>query len=372
VVVVVAVGALLSLWRLVVRGQIVLIPQGPLATLMVMLIPWAAVTLFWTLDPAAAAVKLATVTAILMGSLVLIAAARQTDHAHSGAIGTALVGGFVAAAGILAVDLIWDQFIAKSMRAIFSPSSAPLAPEALNQGACVLAIMVWPVALILWRSSKWLLATGAVVGAGWLVTATPSASAGLAIWIATGGGALVFFGGAWAARALGGSIAALTLVAPALPLTLFSPDRIAPYLAATALPELHRLHLWKFVAENILAKPIGGWGFFASRNLPGGAHELFPGVPLMALHPHNGALQAWQELGLPGAILLAGWLYFLTARTSPARADRVTAAALTATLLAVLTIGSLSYGLWQSWWLAALGIVGCTVACLPSLRLYNK
>ena len=106
--------------------------------------------------------------------------------------------------------------------------------------------------------------------------------------------------------------------------------------------------------------------------MPGGSTELIPGVPLMALHPHNGALQAWLELGVPGALLLAGCLYFLVTRAGATGAGRATAAATTATILAALSIGSLSYGLWQSWWLATLGIVSCIAAVLHAYGVSQK
>ena len=369
VVVVLAAGALLSLWWLGTSGRFAQIPRGSLALLIALLIPWAGGTLFWTLEPAIASTKLATVAAILLGTLVLNAAARcnSGDAARQHlltSVGTALVGGFLVGAGILAADLMWEQKIASTVRAVFSLGSAPLVPEAVNQGACVLAVMVWPVVLTLWRRGRLMLANGVVIGTGLLVAATPSTSAGLAVAIAAIGAALVYWGGRRAARALGGSIAGLTLLAPLIPLTLMRPERWVPYLPETALPELHRLHLWEFVAKNIVQHPFGGWGFFASRHMPGGSTELIPGVPLMALHPHNGALQAWLELGFPGAFLLAAGLYFLFARIGAGVTDRFTAAMMAATLLAALSIGSLSYGLWQSWWLAALGIAGSTMASL--------
>jgi O-antigen ligase len=79
---------------------------------------------------------------------------------------------------------------------------------------------------------------------------------------------------------------------------------------------------------------------------------LTPGGPAwLPLHPHNVPLQAWLELGAPGAILLALviarlWLG-LPARPWP----RLYAAAVAGSLAAALAVALGSYGMWQEWWL---------------------
>ncbi len=56
-----------------------------------------------------------------------------------------------------------------------------------------------------------------------------------------------------------------------------------------------RLDIWSFAAQKGAEKPWSGWGFESAR--------LF--VPIIPNHPHNLALQAWLELGVPGLVLLA-------------------------------------------------------------------
>lgn len=357
----------ISAWRLARRDRNVptraQTATGAVTPVFGALIVWAAFSLAWTLEPGVAAAKWATVTALLAGALILGAAARMSDDQGRRAVGAAAVAGVAGGVGLLAVELVSSQSLASVLRALFNPGSPPLVPEALNQGACVLAISVWPAALVLWRHQHKVLAPFLILAVFGVVSSTLSSSAVLAVPLALLGGAAVWWGGRPMAKALGAAVAGLCLIAPIIPLTIAQPARLAPYLPPDALSELHRLHLWEFVAENILHHPFRGWGFFASRFLPGGHTDLFSGVPLMALHPHNAALQIWLELGLPGAALFAGLLYTLFSRGAATAPDRAGRAALCAALVAALSIADVSYGLWQSWWLAALGLLGAVALC---------
>lgn len=372
VVVVFALAVALCLWRMAKTGarsgtgagagKPAGLLRSPLAILLAGVAVWAGLSLLWTLEPGAAAAKWMTTVTLLGGALVLVGAARLCDPRARAAVGAASVAGVLAGVGLLAAELSTGQKFTTGLRAFFAPDSLPPVPEALNQGACVLAIAVWPAVMVLWRDRRPVLALLLVGAVFSVVSVTAGSAAPLAIPIALAGGAAVWWGGRRAVRILSAALALLVAVAPALPLTLISPARLAGVLPGAALPELHRLQLWEFTARRILERPLEGWGFFASRFMPGGGAELIPGVPLMALHPHNAALQAWLELGLPGAALLAALLVVLLNNRRLSGAGPVVRAGLCATVLAGLTVASLSYGLWQSWWIAALCLVGAAAS----------
>ncbi len=116
-----------------------------------------------------------------------------------------------------------------------------------------------------------------------------------------------------------------------------------------------RLELWSFVAGKIMEQPLFGYGLEAGRFLPleGMAHMYFGG-PLMH-HPHNAILQIWFEMGGLGAVVAAlGWALLvrqiggLTARYQ---------AYLLAALTCILIVGTVSHGLWQTWWVSGLVVV---------------
>ena len=131
----------------------------------------------------------------------------------------------------------------------------------------------------------------------------------------------------------------------AMPFAMLAADHLQLYahLEHRAPPSWSdRLHMWTFIAERSFATPLRGAGLDASRTFPG----------VIFLHPHNGTMQLWYELGVPGAALgILFWLWLWRRIGERAEHDRLSAATATGALVVYLTIGSLSFGLWQEWWL---------------------
>src|SRR6185437_359618 len=163
--------------------------------------------------------------------------------------------------------------------------------------------------------------------------------------------------------ATAGLIAATFVLAIALPVLtphgaeIAQIQREAPILKPSAI---HRLAIWRFVGDRIANRPLLGWGMDSARAIPGGKTEvdqMFPELHLPAtaqalpLHPHNAALQWRLELGIPGVALILMLLYkaLASAARQPARA-RVPIFAYAG---ATWTVGMLSFGAWQAWWLSA-------------------
>jgi O-antigen ligase len=115
-----------------------------------------------------------------------------------------------------------------------------------------------------------------------------------------------------------------------------------------------RVDIWTFTSERLAEKPLLGWGLDASRTFKG--H-----IPL---HPHDGPLQLWFELGALGAVLGAlVWAFIFWRFAEAARSRRLYAAAGCGTAWSAVVIGAFSFSLWQEWWicLAALGFAACVV-----------
>lgn len=127
---------------------------------------------------------------------------------------------------------------------------------------------------------------------------------------------------------------------------------------------IHRVAIWQFAAEKIAERPIVGWGMEASRNIPGGDGVVETWVSngsasptrlpqqTMPLHPHNFALQIRLELGLLG-VLSAMAIVFRSIFLSMKQPGYF---ALTcfSVLSACLIVASISFGIWQMWWLSCL------------------
>ena len=74
----------------------------------------------------------------------------------------------------------------------------------------------------------------------------------------------------------------------------------------------------------------------------------------MPLHPHNLVLQMWLELGVPGALLLCVLIILILRRLTGPSLGRGMAALACGQFIAGLTVYVMSYGAWQSWWIATM------------------
>jgi len=113
-----------------------------------------------------------------------------------------------------------------------------------------------------------------------------------------------------------------------------------------------RLDVWRFTAKEVVGHPFIGWGLDSSRAWP----DHIP------MHPHDAALQLWLETGAVGVALAAlFWAWLFVRIDTIVSDDRPAAAVMAATAAAYLTIGAISFGVWQEWWLAlgAFALAAC-------------
>ena len=123
----------------------------------------------------------------------------------------------------------------------------------------------------------------------------------------------------------------------------------------TALHKFHRLMIWSYVKEKILEKPLMGHGFFSSRNIANEMRNSESGTKyqLIPLHPHNSILQIWLELGFLGVIIFFSFIKFILDKIFYyIQINRSVATIAFISFFQVFTIGQISFGFWQSWWLA--------------------
>ena len=249
-----------------------------------------------------------------------------------------------------------------------------------NRASGVLALML-PVALAgLIRAGHRVWAGLVALGLIGLIASGPSEGALLAALC----GAVASFLGWVRPRLTAGLIlaglAALALVLPELPRRT---SVMAPLVEAASdmgFSVQHRLVVLHFSAERIAERPWLGWGARASRELPGAdrtvaehAASLPEPWPVLAvtpsaalervmpLHPHNAVIEARLELGLIGTGLL---LLALGACICPRRQPGPAVAAALGVTSAAATLWMTSYGLWQSWLIAAvlLALIGAALA----------
>lgn len=308
---------------------------------------WCLITSAWSPHPPAAASLVARVSVLLLALLYLLALTQRLQDGDRRLMRRAFCVGFAVTAVLLIIELAFGMPL---LTVLQGASEKEL--WRLNRGASALTMLVWPLAALLWqRGGVWLACALPPALLAVVATSTSSASI-LALTAGIGAAALSGLG-----RPLARAVMALTVLA-----TLFASPFVAPlaqeaglaradFLASSAQ---YRLHIWGVVSDRIAERPLLGWGFDASPDLPTDGVEPFrEGAKIIPSHPHNGALQIMVETGLVGSLLTLGFLILLCRRIDALPPVPRTAA--TAMLVAVLGIAATAYGLWQSHWLAMIG-----------------
>lgn len=294
------------------------------------------------------AIKLVLQT-LLYGAFALFA--RETPARWANRILLALTLGLGAITVLMIADAFSGWAVYSALRlAVHAPDKAQYLQRNAGRGCFSLAVLFWPVAV--WLTRRGWLAAAIALGAGLIIASVGLHVDSPVVALVFGGLVLVFV------QRLGRP-AIWALLAATLLYFALTPAFFA--LAGPSLPRFHsdhgfakaswgvRLDIWRFAGAKIMERPWQGWGVDASR--------VWPEVEL---HPHNAALQLWLELGVPGAALGALFWAKVWARIAVAAADRTDAGVFAAVAVAYLSIGALSFGVWQEWWLA-LGVLALVV-----------
>jgi len=341
------------------------LPQGPVLIFGLILAAWGATTCLWAPDAGRAAMLAASLTA-----MILLA------HGAAGAAeGARLMPwiGFGLVFGLAAAFADWQS--GHALRAaVRGLKEAPATLMfGLKPAASLMALLLpfgfampWP-----WLARAALL----VLGSGVLIM-LPGETARLATIAGLGAALLSLAAPRLGPRLVGALVAFAILTMPLL-------VGFIPKIPSDSLPPsaVHRLVIWDFAATRIAEKPLTGWGLEASRAMPGGRAQpdaatldrlnirspaqreflALPHVEVMPLHPHNGALQLWMELGGIGALIGAALMLALGFVASRSAAPAVGAGM----LASAAVTGMLSFGLWQAWWVASLLLAMMALALVP-------
>ena len=326
-----------------------------------LLVLWCAASELWTIDKpplhlyrykdveSLTALKLLLEVGIYSAFLFLM---RELPERWANRVIATLVIGLTACAVAMTIDAFTDCSLYRFFRL---SAHAPDKPEIIRRnaarGAYTLALLFWPA--VLWmRRSNWTAALIVFVLAFFASAIGFRVDAPI-VAVVLGGAAL------FAVRRFGRMtiwlLLAGTVIYLALEPTFF--DVFGRYL-----PSLHdgdgvakeswgaRIKLWRMLAQMIAERPFIGWGIDSSR--------VIEGVPL---HPHSASIQLWLELGAVGAALGVLFWAALWGRIG-GLVEKASGQAEVAAAVAVayLTIGALSFGIWQEWWIA-LGVLAAVV-----------
>lgn len=118
----------------------------------------------------------------------------------------------------------------------------------------------------------------------------------------------------------------------------------------------HRLEIWDYISREIWASPFIGHGIEFTRSFDGfdSAKVFLPEVN--PIHPHSFILQIWIEFGMLGAVFALIGIGLLMKSIYGIENVRTKRTAFSA-LAVLMFIASITFNLWQSWWLVFLLMV---------------
>jgi O-antigen ligase len=336
--------------------------KRPLALLLLLAFAgWAAISSLWSGYPDhLQALKL---WLTLIGGLLFAAAASQSQWASRLTI-SAGTGAFIVLGVLLGIEAIWARPFNHALHPALDVGTLD---RTTGRATSVLVGMAWPVAAgcLAWGKRSWprLAGAGALLGLGGAISLQFNEIANAA---AFGIGLIAFAAALIVPRvtilSVSGGLGAWVLAAPFVTPLLFADQRIVDALPTSGAA---RVVIWRYVSDRIPEAFWFGHGLDASRTAP----QLLPvradySVAAIPLHPHSASMQIWFELGAVGAVfatatlIVGGW-----SLAQRSRNDKLSAAAIAATVASLGVIANLSYGLWQEWWDATMLLAAALVAC---------
>jgi len=342
---------------------------GPVGSMLAASFVYALASAWWADHPIATLRLLPGLGATLLGGMVLVRVIEGMDEEARRLVRRALIIGGAVGYGLMAFELITNGILHRAgLQAVgIQDLEGYQITMALKRGTTIAVLYTGPFGLALYRefgrrAALAGTALGLVIGAlGLSATAITAGLVGLAVF------GFALLRGRATALALAAVLALGVAGSPWIPSLLPDPTRAHEKVAFLSNSSVHRMAIWGVAVRHIAERPVFGYGLNAARTLypPGSAvptsfytsdgtlafETHFEPIPL---HPHNGILQIWLELGVVGAAVLLGVL-LLALRAIMARGPGpVEQAAALATFAATLMVYLVGFGAWQSWWLCGL------------------
>lgn len=332
----------------------------------------------WAVDPASAYRKVAGLFLIGACSVCAVLAVRSMDDATLERVFRAFLIAIAIGAIALLIELTSGLRVTRAIYNVMPflrPDGAKhlgldgerviyIGTYILNRNVGLIALLFWPVLALLsivWRTetARWF-SVGLVVLLVAVIAASQHESSQLALAFGVVVAGLAFF----ASRAIRWLLAILWCASFLLvvPLSKVAYDDLelhkADWLPYTAQA---RIIIWGYTAKSIPDNLLHGVGVRSTRLLDTAAKEKADKpdghvvAPRTGRHAHNLYLQSWFELGLIGVILvvLAGLrlLALIDARAGRLRPFGY------GLFAAWMVIAAFAWGMWQTWLIAAYGIV---------------
>lgn len=334
---------------------------------------WSAASMIWAVVPGDSLEATLKAAAFFVFGVGGVAIAYGLSAEQRNAVGQAAVIGLVIGLCFLAMEWIGNGVISKLLYGHVEKPGSERGFLWLGRGAAVLALLAWPALLWLWTNERRWQAGALALATFFLIKQLQSATATYGFLASLLIFAVFRLRPKWGAWLLAGSFLMAVLV---MPLVANNLDRLIELkvpdsrLSSPYENLRTRFKIWDFVGKRIVEKPLAGWGMNASRSVPGGAdtrrnptsQDPRTRISILPLHPHNVVLQWWLELGLIGAAVFTVAIISLILGMTRWIKDNDALAAGLALLSLLGAIAFMSYGAWQSWWLATQAVAATIFA----------
>ncbi len=336
------------------------LPDRGLLLALGLFLAWTGLSLFWSVGGGKASTGFFSFLYLWLPALVFLSLMALVPADTAPRVARWLLLAAALGAALFAVELLADQPI---QHWAAGPDKEVLDYERdLNRAALLQALLAGPVALLLWRLGRRVVA-GLALFLPLLMAVDSTSQSSVAALV----GLIILLAVAVLSWRVAAGLVAAGIVAGTV---LCGP--VAHWMMAAGLSRAawmpdsfrHRIMTWDFVADHLGDHPWIGWGLESSRAIPGG-QGVFPdtgplGWPVLPVHPHNLFLQVRLELGWVGAVLAALLLLAILRRLT--RLDPGIRPMAIALLGACIFTQCFAYGAWQGWLICGMLFGGALVA----------
>ncbi|MEP4378177.1 MAG: O-antigen ligase family protein [Alphaproteobacteria bacterium] len=338
--------------------------------LLAALVVWGAISMVWSIVPDRSASQALRLFLIAGGTIFLLSAAVSLDPAGRKTLESFVIAGVAFGLLFMLFELATGGLVHGALNG-FEKNPVKNLFE-LNRASSVISIAAWVAIVPVWRRFGWLGAAVLILVSGFVISQLQPGSPFLALIVGAGFFAVAWFLPRLAFTLLLATVAASLIMIPFIAeLTPIVTDLVRG-LGYSEFSQLHRMAIWEFASERVLAQPIIGWGLDAARSVGSGQIVSVDDAPnlgsravdALPLHPHNALIQAWLELGVPGALILAGLFASAVLAIRRGVAGTFERSAACAAVAAAFVNAELSFGIWQGWWLSCLALFAIVMTAL--------
>ena len=344
----------------------------PVTYVLLILWSWVAISCFWAINLDSALIGAAKLLGNFIAGFCFVSVLQSLDQRERYQVLRCAFSGFMVITVIIVFEIFSGSVILESTK-FYGRLDAPMKdPNVIDQAwfniaLVVLSLMVWPIILARYKKKNVIKNKGTSLVLSIifiLLIFIVSIEIGfvsvvVAILCAVLSVAFVYyFGNKLAAKGILIFLAVISLAPFLLNSVDNSESKITKLLSFPHSAE-HRIAIWSFTGRKIAQKPFLGWGMNSSKHIPGGKSYLFSETGkqygrALPLHPHNILFQLWLELGLPGIVVFLWIVAFITSKIINSNYSIIETAMIYGQIVVALVIASLSFGIWQAWWMATL------------------